>query len=100
MGAHDRNPRAFLRADRGVLMHFRRLRATLARLSGLPRRDERGRELAEELETHLQMQIEDNLRAGMSPQEARRQALVRLGGVTQTKEECRRRRGFPMLEDL
>jgi predicted permease len=81
-------------------MHLRRLRAALARLAGFPRRDERGRELAEELEAHLEMQIEENLRAGMSPHEARRQALVKLGGVTQTKEECRRRRGFPMLEDL
>jgi macrolide transport system ATP-binding/permease protein len=81
-------------------MRARRLRSWLARLAGLPRRDERDRELAEELETHLQMQIEDNLRAGMSPHEARRLALVKLGGPTQTKEECRRRRGFPMLEDL
>ena len=54
-------------------MHLRRLPAALAPLAGLPRRDERERELAEELETHLQLQTEDNLRAGMSPQEARRQ---------------------------
>jgi hypothetical protein len=32
------------------------------------------------------MHIEDNIRAGMSPQEARRQALIKLGGVEQTKE--------------
>lgn len=81
-------------------MHPRRLRAALARLAGLAGRGERERELAEELEAHLQMQIEDNLRAGMSPREARRQALVKLGGMTQTKEECRRRRGFPVFEDL
>jgi predicted permease len=81
-------------------MHFRRLRSALARLAGLPHRDESERELAEELETHLQMQIEENLRAGMSPHEARRRALVKLGGMTQAKEECRRQRGFPMLEDL
>ncbi|HJQ32445.1 MAG TPA: ABC transporter permease [Pyrinomonadaceae bacterium] len=81
-------------------MSLRRLRALLARLAGFPQRDERERELAEELETHLQMQIEENLRAGMSPREARRLALVKLGGAAQVKEECRRRRGFPMLEDL
>jgi putative ABC transport system permease protein len=69
-------------------------------LAGLVGRDERDRELAEELETHLQMQIDDNLRTGMNPREARRQALVKLGGVTQTKEECRRQRGFPMIQDL
>ncbi len=81
-------------------MNWRRLRAGIARLAGLARRDERVRELAEELETHLQMQTEENLRSGMSPREARRRALVKLGGPTQTKEEIRRRRGFPMLEDL
>jgi predicted permease len=81
-------------------MRPRRLRAALSRLAALRARDERDRELAEELETHLQMQIDENLRAGMSPREARRRALVKLGGPTQTKEECRRRRGFPMLEDL
>ena len=81
-------------------MYAGRLRGWLARLAGLPGRDERARELAEELETHLEMQIEENLRAGMSPREARRQALVKLGGMVQTKEECRRRRGFPVIEDL
>ncbi|HEV2861397.1 MAG TPA: ABC transporter permease [Pyrinomonadaceae bacterium] len=81
-------------------MRVRRLRAWLARSAGLLRRAERERELAEELEVHLQMQVEDNLRAGMSPREARRRALVKLGGLTQAREECRRRSGFPMLEDL
>jgi hypothetical protein len=81
-------------------MYVRRLRAALTRLVGLVGRDERDRELAEELEIHLQMQIDDSLRAGMSQNEARRRALVKLGGLTQTKEECRRRRGFPVLEDL
>ncbi|MBV8856054.1 MAG: ABC transporter permease [Acidobacteria bacterium] len=81
-------------------MHFGRMRSALARLAGLFGRDERDRELAEELEAHLQMQVEENLRAGMSPSEARRQALVKLGGPTQAVEECRRRRGVPVLEDL
>ena len=81
-------------------MRIRRLRGWFARLADLFGREKRERELAEELESHLEMHIEDNLRAGMNPQEARRQALVKLGGLTQTKEECRRRRGFPMLEDL
>ena len=80
-------------------MHVRQLRALLMRLTGLFGREARDRELAEELESHLQMHIEDNVRAGMIPQEARRQALIKLGGVAQTKEEYRRQRGFPMLED-
>jgi putative ABC transport system permease protein len=81
-------------------MRVRQLRAWLSRLAGIHKLGERDRELAEELESHLEMHIEDNLRAGMSPREARRRALVKLGGLTQVKEECRRGRGFPMLQDL
>jgi hypothetical protein len=76
------------------------LRAWLVRLTGIFRREARDRELAEELESHLQMHIEDNISTGMSRQEARRQALIKLGGVEQTKEKYRRQRGMPMLEDL
>jgi len=64
------------------------------------RRARREREFAEELESHLAMHIEDNLRAGMSPEEARRVALVKLGGVTQAQELHREQRGLPMLEIL
>ena len=73
----------------------------LARAPGRPvQPGERDRELAEELESHLQMHIEDNLRAGMTPEEARRQALIKLGGVEQTKERYRRQRGLPLIETL
>ena len=81
-------------------MHIRQLRAWLVRLAGLCFREARDRELAEELESHLQMHVEDNIRRGLSPQEARRQALVKLGGVEQTKEKYRSQRGVPMLEDV
>ncbi len=81
-------------------MVMRRLRAWLARLGGLFHRKRRDRELAAEMESHLQMHIEDNLRAGMSAEEARRQALIKLGGVEQTKENYRDRRGLPFLETL
>src|SRR3989442_7758592 len=74
------------------------LRALLFRLGGLFRKDRRERELSAEMESHLQMHIEDNLRAGMSAAEARRQALMKLGGVEQTKENYRERRGLPLLE--
>ncbi|HEV3483074.1 MAG TPA: ABC transporter permease [Candidatus Acidoferrales bacterium] len=76
------------------------LRAWFARLGGLFGKERRDRELAEEMESHLQMHIEDNLRAGMSPEEARRQALIRMGGVEQVKETYRDRRGIPWLESL
>jgi predicted permease len=79
---------------------MRRLRAWFLRLGGLFNKQRRERELAEELESHLQMHIEDNLRAGMSQQEARRDALLKLGGIEQTKENYRDRRGLPGLETL
>jgi macrolide transport system ATP-binding/permease protein len=70
------------------------------RLAGLFSRKKRDRELAEELESHLQMHVEDNLRSGMTIEEARRQALIKLGGVEQTKEAYRSQRGIPVIETL
>ena len=75
-------------------------RAFLLRLSSLFNRDRQEYELAAELESHLQFHIEDNLRAGMSPEEARRQAIIKLGGVEQIKEIYRDRRGLPLFESL
>ena len=77
---------------------MRALRAWFVRFGGLFGKRRRDRELAAELESHLQMQIEDNVRAGMTPEEARRQALISLGGVEQAKEIYRDRRGLPWLE--
>jgi predicted permease len=77
---------------------MRRLRALTLRLGGLFRRAPCERELADEMESHLQLHIEDNLRAGMSPAQARREALMKLGGIEQTKENYRERRGLPILE--
>ena len=79
-------------------MKIRQLRGYVARFFGLFDRARREREFAEELESHLAMHIEDNLRAGMSPEEARRQAQIKLGGVTWTQELHREQRGLPMLE--
>jgi predicted permease len=81
-------------------MNIRQLRAWIVRLGGVFAREADDKEVTEELESHLQMHMEDNLRAGLAPEEARRQALIKLGGVEQTKEEWRRQRGVPMLEDL
>jgi len=79
---------------------MRRLRATLIRLGGLFRKQRREREMAEELESHLQMHIEDNIRSGMTPEEARRRALIKLGGLEQVKEEVRETRGIRFIEEL
>ena len=70
------------------------------RVRGLFDRDRRERELEEELASHLEMHVEDNLRAGMSREEARRLALMKLGGVEHTKELYRDRRGLPMVDML
>ena len=79
---------------------MRQLRAWLFRLQGLFIKAARERELADELESHLQMHIDDNIRAGMSPQEARRVAVMKLGGVEQTKEAYRDRATIPLLENV
>ena len=79
---------------------MRSLRAWLLRFAGLFSRQRHDRELADEMESHLQLHIEDNLERGMTPAEARRQALIKLGGVEQTKERYRDRRGIPFLETL
>src|ERR1700722_7233752 len=77
---------------------MRRLLAWISRLRELFGKRRREQDLAAEMESHLQLHIEDNLRAGMSLAQARREALMKLGGVEQTKENYRPRRGLPLLE--
>ena len=79
---------------------MKRLRAWMFRLAGLFRSQRQEQELAAEMESHLQFHIEDNLRAGMTPQQARRDAILKLGGVEQTKQACRERSTIPSLESL
>jgi predicted permease len=78
----------------------RPLRAWFLRLVGLFGKDRRERELVAEMESHLRLHIEDNLRAGMNTEAARRNALLKLGGLEQTKENYRDRHGLPVLETL
>ena len=79
---------------------MRKLRALWFRLLGLFGGRDRHDEFAEELESHLAMHIEDGLRAGLSAEESRRQALIRLGGMEQAKIAHRERSGLPWLEML
>src|SRR5467141_4167385 len=79
---------------------MRGLRAWGLRFAGLFYKERRDCELGEELESHLQMHIEDNLRSGMNPAEARRVALINLGGIEQAKERYRDQRGIPALETV
>jgi len=76
------------------------LRAWCLRFTGLFSKKHKDRELAEELESHLQMHIEDNIRSGMNPEQARRDALIKLGGIEQTKEKYRKQSGVPIVESL
>ena len=79
---------------------MRRARAWFRRLAGVFNKSRRDRELSAELESHLQLHIDDNIRAGMSPQEARRRAIIKLGGIESTKESYRDRRSIPIIETL
>ncbi len=75
-------------------------RELVERVLSLFRRRQLDDDLSEELAAHLHMAVEDNIRAGMSPQEARRRAMVRLGGIEPTKELHRDARGLPSLESV
>src|SRR3990170_4488949 len=79
---------------------MRRLRELIFRFGGLFNKRRKDRELDDEIESHLQMHIEDNLRLGMTPEEARRQALIKFGGIESAKEAYRDQRGLPVLETL
>jgi macrolide transport system ATP-binding/permease protein len=76
------------------------IRSWILRLAGMLPNEQRERELADEIESHLQMHIDDNLRAGMTPELARRDALLKLGGVESTKQAYRDRSTIPFLENL
>ncbi|MGC4051080.1 MAG: ABC transporter permease [Paludibaculum sp.] len=76
------------------------IREFFARIRSVLRWYERDKDFEAELRQHLELAIEDNLRRGMSSDEARRLALVRLGGLEQTRELHRDSRGLPTLETL
>ena len=79
---------------------MRKLRGWFLRLWGITDRDAHEEQFAEEIETHMQMHIADNLRSGMSPEEARKQAILKLGGVETTKQAYRDANTLPFLEAL
>ncbi len=76
------------------------LRAWAARVGGLFGRPQADRDLVDELNGHLDAHVEDNIRAGMARDEARRQAALRLGGVDMTTEAYREQRTLPWLEHV
>jgi predicted permease len=79
---------------------MRSLRRFLTRLSNFAtgRRDED--RLKEEIEEHIALQTAENLRAGLSPVEAHRQAMLKFGGIGAIKEDYRAERGLPFIDTL
>ena len=76
------------------------LKQFVARLRALLRGGELDRDFADEMQAHLEMATEDNMRRGLAPEEARRQTMLRLGGTTSLQSRHRDARGFRALDDL
>lgn len=76
------------------------LRAFWIRLLNTLRRKAPADDFADELESHLAMDTERGIRNGLAPDEARRQALIRRGGVAQAREAYGERRSLPSLESF
>jgi predicted permease len=75
-------------------------RRFFARLTSFATRQGQDQRLRDEIEEHLAMQTTENLRAGLSPEEARRQAKLKFGGVETIKQDYRAARGLPFIENL
>src|SRR6266480_3502197 len=76
------------------------LHQSFHRMRSLFRRAQLDRDLDEEMSAHLELAVEENRERGISPAQARRQALVRFGGPQQAKEQHREARSLPLLETL
>ncbi len=79
---------------------MRKLRAMGMRILGMLHGRRKDEEFEAELESHIALHEEDGIRSGLGPEEARRQALIRLGGLEQTRQVHRERRTLPWLESL
>src|SRR5450432_1824145 len=79
---------------------MRFVRAALARIVGAFTGQRANDDLRDELQSHLEMQTAENIRRGMHPDEARRQALLASGGLTVAAQAVREQRGLPWIESL
>ena len=79
---------------------MKHLRSALARIAGLFTGNRADDDMRAELQAHLDMETAEYVRRGMSPDEARRKALIESGGLTQAAEAVRAQRGLPWLESL
>jgi len=76
------------------------IRVLFSRVVALFRGGKLDADLDEELRAHLELATEENLRRGLSREDARRTALCEFGGVTQIKERYRSERGIGWMEAL
>jgi hypothetical protein len=76
------------------------LRRFFSRLASVGTRRAQDERLREEINEHIALQTAENTRAGLSPVEARRQALLKFGGVEAIKQDYRARRGLPFVENV
>ena len=76
------------------------LRESFNRISSFFHKQQRDSDLEAELQSHIDLAVEENISHGMPPEEARRRALVRFGGVQQAREQHREARGLPWLDIL
>jgi predicted permease len=74
------------------------IRYFFARLTALFHANDFDRDLDDEIKSHLDLLVQDNIRRGMDPAEALRTARLELGGVTQLHEAHRDTRGFPLID--
>ncbi len=78
---------------------MRRLREWITRVAGQVKRRPRDQEPA--IESHIQLRVDDNLRKGMTPEEARRRGRIHFGAVEATKRRpAGNQRGLPVVEAL
>ena len=76
------------------------LRQSLARVLSFFRKQQHDADLETELSHHLELAIEENIASGLTPEEARRSALLRFGNVQQAREYQRATRGLPWIDVL
>jgi predicted permease len=79
---------------------MRFLRRFFIRLSNFTTGRRAGQRLQEEMAEHLALQTEENLRAGLPPAEARRQAALKLGAAQAIQEQHHAEQGLPLAENL
>jgi putative ABC transport system permease protein len=79
---------------------MRHIRAALARIAGMFTKHDADDDLRAELQAHIDMETAEYIRRGMSPDQARRKAMLASGGLTQAAEAVHDQRGLPWVESI